>query len=412
MPKLFISLLSPAVATDEGYDVRSAWMIQEDDGRIRARGETDFRGLAELIDPGTDWVGVPGNIVVTIPSEHVLSLTCDVPGRSVGQMRRALPYVVEEFVTTDIDTMHLASGELKRGAPVRVNLIDKSLLDDWLACLGALHVRPGHLYSDAELLPVAERQACLLLDGGRALIRTADQAAAIDRDNLPLAVSALDIDRLAVVFGELTDLETGQLAGDIEVVYAPEPGVGSRLEYVAATWRRAEAINLLQGAYRARQPVSPEWQRWRPAAALAGAWIVVTFLAMTTQALYAGYRADQLGAESERLYREWFPDERRVTNVRRQLQAKLGERSNAGDGSLLPYLTALSAELGEGARVQSLNYTGDRNDLAVDMTIGGFEALDQLKNRLAAQGVEVEITSAEQLAGGVRARVRLRGPGG
>ncbi|MEQ8484101.1 MAG: type II secretion system protein GspL [Pseudomonadales bacterium] len=412
MPKLFISLLSPAVATDEGYDVRSAWMIQEDDGRIRARGETDFRGLAELIDPGTDWVGVPGNIVVTVPSEHVLSLSCEVPGRSVGQIRRALPFVVEEFVTSDIESMHLASAEIRRGDPVRVNLIERDVLDGWLACLASLDVRPGYLLPDAELLPAADREASLLLDGDRALIRTRDQAAALDRDNLPLAVSALDIDRLTVVHGELTDLETGQLAQEVELVRADSAATGSALEYVARAWRQADAINLLQGAYRPRQPVNPLWERWRPAAALAAVWVGVALVAMSAQAIYASYQADRLSAESEALYRSWFPQEQRVTNVRRQLQAKLGERSAESGGGLLPYLTALAAVTDGSARIQSLNFTGERNELAVDMTVGGFDALDQIKGNLAEHGVDAEITSAEQLPDGVRARMRLRGAGG
>lgn len=412
MPKLFISLLSPAVATDEGFDVRSAWMIQEDDGRIRARGETDFRGLAELIDPGTDWVGVPGNIVVTVPSEHVLSLSCEVPGRSVGQIRRALPFVVEEFVTSDIESMHLASAEIRRGAPVRVNLIDRALLDGWLACLATLNVRPGYLFSDAELLPVADGEASLLLDGDRALVRTRDQAAALDRDNLPLAVSALDVERLRVVHGALTDLEAGQLAQEVELVGTDTAGTGSALEYVALAWRATDAINLLQGAYRPRQPINPLWERWRPAAALAAAWAGIAVVAMTAQAIYAGYQADRLSAESEALYRSWFPEERRVTNVRRQLQAKLGDRSADSSSGPLPYLAALAAVTGNTTRIQSLNFTGDRNELAVDMTVSGFEALDQIKGNLAEQGVDAEITSAEQLQDGVRARMRLRAAGG
>jgi general secretion pathway protein L len=410
MPKLFISLSSPAAATEDGFDVRSAWMIQEDDGRVRARGETDFRGLTELIDPDTDWVGVPGNIVVTVPSEHVLSLSCEVPGRSIGQVRRALPFVVEEYVTTDIEAMHLASGPLKRGAPIRVNLIERELLDGWLACLAALSIHPGYLFSDAELLPVRPGEASLLLDGNRVLIRTPDQAAALDRDNLQLGVAALDVERLVVVHGSLTDLEAGQLAQEMEVTRADEPGAETALEYVAAAWRDSGAVNLLQGAYRARQPKNSAWQRWRAVAALAAVWIGIALIAMTTEAMFASYRADALRAESERLYREIFPEERRVTNVRRQLQAKLGERIDV-EGGLMPFLTALASVTADVTRVQSLNFTGERGELAVDVTVAGFDALDRLKSRLEQQGVDVDIASAEQLTDGVRARIRLRTSG-
>ncbi len=410
MPKLFIRMLSPAVATDEGYSVRCAWMIQEDDGRTRARGETDFRGLSELIDPGTDWVADPGNVVVTVPSEHVLSLSCEVPGRSVGQIRRALPFVVEEFVTTDIESMHLASGELKRGAPVRVDLVERSLLQGWLDCLGALDIRPGHMYSEAELLPVAEGQASLLLDGDRALIRTPDQAAALDRENLSLATGTLEAERLVVLHGRLSELEAGQLAPELTVVAEQTSQAETALEYLAAHWRTADAVNLLQGELRPKQRVNPLWARWRPVAALVAAWAGVALVTMAAEAIYASHRADELEARSVALYRDIFPGERRVTNVRRQLQAKLGGAEEGGSGFLV-HLGAMASAMEPGTRVQSLNYTLERDELAVDLYTGGFETLDRLKERLGNQGVRVEITSAEQLDNGVRARLRLAGPG-
>lgn len=412
MPKLFIRLLSPAVATDEGYRVSSAWMIQEDDGRTRARGETDFRGLSELIDPGSDWLQNPGNVVVTVPAEHVLSLSVEVPGRSLGQVRRALPFLVEEYLTTDIESMHLAAGDIRRGAPTRVNLLERSLLDDWLACLNALGVRPGYLFSESELLPVAPRQASLLLDGDRVLVRTPDQAAAVDRDNLTLAIGALDVDRVVVVFGRLTDIELGQLTQELEVETVETPGAETVLEYVAAHWRAADAVNLLQGDYRPRQPTTIAWQRWRSVAALAAAWVAVALVTMTAEGWYAGHQADRLEAESEQLYREIFPGERRVTNPRRQLQAKLGEPTEGGGTGLLELLGPLAANLGPGTRISSFSYDRDRGELAVDLFTNGYDAVDRLKESVGRAGIPLEIVTAEQQEQGVRARVRLGAGGG
>lgn len=407
MPKLFIRLLSPAVVTDDGYRLSSEWMIQEDDGRTRGHGRTDFRGLSELIDPGADWLQTPGNVIVTVPSEYVLSLSCEVPGRSVGQIRRALPFVVEEFVTTDIDAMHVASGEIRRGAPIPVILIDRTLLEDWLGCLQALQVRADYLFADADLLPVAAGQATLLLDDQRVLVRTPDQAAALDRDNLALAVGALDVERVEVVHGTLTGLELGELTQELDVEHAPGADAGSVLEYVAGHWRSTAPLNLLQGEFKPQQPVNPLWQRWRSVAALAAVWIGVALLAMTAEGFYAGYRADRLEAASVELYRDIFPAETRVINARRQLQAKLGERPDDAGATILGYLGPLAAARTPATRLQSLNYTGERGELAVDLIIDGFEALDRLKDSLAGEGVNVEITSAEQVDTGVRARVRL-----
>ena len=410
MPKLFIRFLSPALPSEEGYQVRSEWAILEDTGDVRATGETDFRGLSDIIDPTTDWLSQPNNVIVIVPNDLVLCVSCSVPGRSVGQIRRALPFVVEEFVTTDIDHMHLASGELKRGAPARCNLIERRLLDDWLSCLGELGIRPGYMIAEAELLPASLGQATLLLDDAEVVIRTLDQAASVDRENLLLALGGLEASRLQVVYGDLTDMERGQLDPEVEVdiLRLPDGDPDSRLLYLAAAWLQGlPAINLLQASYQAKQPVNPTWLRWRPAAALAAAWLLVALVGMTVQAIYAGYRANQLEASSESLYREIFPGERRVTNVRRQMQARMGDRSDGAGSGFIPQLDALGTELEPSTGVMGLSYTEDRGELAADLLIPGYEELDRLKQRLGTKGFGVEITSAEQQDKGVRARLRI-----
>jgi general secretion pathway protein L len=128
---------------------------------------------------------------------------------------------------------------------------------------------------------------------------------------------------------------------------------------------------------------------------------------MAIQAIYAGYRADQLEASSEALYREIFPGERRVTNVRRQMLARLGDRSGGADSGFIAQLVALGVELEPTTGVMGLSYTEDRGELAADLLIPGYEELDRLKQRLGSKGFGVEITSAEQQDKGVRARLRI-----
>ena len=128
MPTLFIRVLSAAKPQSEGYQIGGEWLILENDGAERGRGVTDYRGFAELVDPSAQWLSNPSNVVLIVPSEHVLGVNCEVPGRNVNQIRKALPFVVEEFVATDIEGMHLAHGGIQRNSPVRCNLIDRLLL--------------------------------------------------------------------------------------------------------------------------------------------------------------------------------------------------------------------------------------------------------------------------------------------
>lgn len=414
MPKLFIRLLSPATATDEGFAVQSAWIITNEDEAIRAHGETDFRGLSDLVDPNANWLQQPENVVVTIPAEHVLALSCAVPGRSVGQVRKALPFVIEEFVTTDIERLHLAHAEIARGEPVRCNLIERSLLDDWLACLADLHIQPGYLIAETELLPVDEGQVSVLFDGEACLVRTNAQSATVDRENLALALAALPERRLLLINGDLEPLERARLDPETVVERMRTEGLAaeSSLGFLATrVGARREAINLLQGAYRPRQQRNPLWQQWRVGAALAAGWIAVAFVMNAVEAIHASGQADALEAESEALFRDIYPDTSRVTNVRRQMAAAMGEAGGGAGLGLISHLGNLAESVPPDGSIQSLNYTIDRGELAVDLFVSGYEALDQLKARLGERGASVEIVSAEQQEQGVRARVRVREPG-
>ncbi len=409
MSTLFIRVLSPATRDEEGLHLSSTWLILEDDGSERAQGKADLRGLSELIDPSANWLQKPDNIVVIVPGEHVLGVSCEVPGRSIGQIRRALPFVVEEYVATEIEGMHLASGLIRRGQPIRCNLIDKELLEDWLECFASLDLNPGQFVSEADLLPTSPDQVSVLFDGDSVILKTQDQSATVDRANLVIALGSLEVTNVLLINGQMHDLERSQL--DQEINVETVGGVDdSTLLYLATRWHEdRDAINLLQGVYAANQPTDPNLSRWRAVAMLMLIWLTVGFIGMTVQGFWAGIQADGLQAESEALFHDIVGSQQRVTNVRRQLQSLLGERSLADGPGFSDYMTALASVLDPGVSVLSVNYTDARGELDAELVISGYEDLDRIKASLAERGVVLETVTAEQQTSGVGARVRLRG---
>ena len=409
MPTLFIRLLSPATHDEEGIHLSSAWMIVEDDGSERAKGEADLRGLSELIDPSSQWLHKPDNIVVIVPSEHVLAVSCEVPGRSIGQIRRALPFVVEEFVATEIEGLHLANDVIRKGKPIRCNLIETTLLDDWLECFVTLGLNPGHLVSEAELLPSGPEQVSLLFDGDVVLLKTESQSAIVDRANLVLALGTIQAKKILSINGELQDLERGQLDEELTVETVGSE-TDSALRYFAHRWfEDNNAINLLQGVYVANHPADPNVARWRAVAALLLVWLLVGFTGLTVEGFWAGIKADSLREEGETLFLDIVPGTPRITNIRRQLQRLLGVRSADDEPGFGEYMTALAEVLGSDISVLSVNYTDARRELDAELTIGNYEELDRLKTRFAERNMDLEVVAAEQTESGVGARVRLRG---
>ena len=139
-------------------------------------------------------------------------------------------------------------------------------------------------------------------------------------------------------------------------------------------------------------------------------WVVVALLGMISQGFWASAQADALQSRSEALYREIYPDERKIINVRRQMQRKLGVRATTGGGSdFTELLSYLAQGIDRSTTIISLNYTKTRNELAADLLVRDYDEFERMKQRLSQLGVEVVTISVEQKDDAVRARIRLKG---
>ena len=413
MPRLFLRVLSEAqvLPDGEGYDLGVEWLIKENDGSVRGAGVTDYRGLADIADPNVDWLGNPDNTVVYLPSQFVLMMSCEVPGRSIAQIRRALPFAAEEFVATDIEQMHIAHGDIKPGQPVLCNIVSHEVMENWLTCFKSLGVNPGFFIADSAVLPAGDNIASVLFEGDTALVASADQAAVVDKGNLVFALNTLPVDQLVTINGELSDLEKSQLdkAPDIQHVSVSEYGV---IDYLADQFAAASFINLLQDRYKAIRPKSEHASRWQGVGALATLWLVIAFVGLVAQGWWSSAAADRLEAESFAFYKSAFPRESQpntVDQLRRRMRAKLGQKDEGGEGSAFVGLTAQFANvIDSNSRVASLSYTDQRKELTVEVMLDSYADLDVIKDKLAGAGVAVEVVSAEQVDAGARSRLRVR----
>jgi general secretion pathway protein L len=410
MPKLLLRLLSAARESEEGFELPVEWMLIEDDGAERSRGVTDQRGITDLLDPASPWQLDPDNIVVTAPSRHIFTLACEVPGRSAAQIRKALPFVIEEYLASDLDSVHLAYGEIRSGKPTLCHVVERRLLQGWCAALRSAGLEANLLIAESDLLPHVPDGAILLLEGTTALVKTDRETALVDRANLALALSSLEVGTLSVVGDALTPRERASLPLDIPVTESPlgfgtEP---SAIGYLASRLgSNVPMANLLQGDFAPVRRSRESFRQWRWGGALAASWFVVAVLLNTVNAFSASRQADQLEAEAESLYRDIFPNARQVPNPRRQMQQALGEKSDAETLSLLEMFGRLASVVGGEFRIQRVDFLGEAGETAVDILVQSYDQLDQLKSTLGQDGVAAEIVSAEQQPQGVRARIRL-----
>ena len=425
---LFIRLLTPAERLGDGFRLHCQWLLADAEGHGR-QGWADYQGLLALTAGQGGEEGAEGaprlagqapEVVALAPNDQVLCLECEVPGRRVGQIKQALPFVVEEFLAADIEDMHIAPGPMRSGAPVRCCLVAKAVLEDWLACLASVNLAPQHLVVESELLPADPDCASVLFDEAVALVRCGGQASNVERANLGLALSALQVGAVRCLNGALTEAERNLFDGDVfdaeggaEVAPAVENGSEpSLISYFADRWAHQDSpINLLQDAYKPAHRSAAKAGNWRRIAALAGLWLLLGMAGMAAKGWWSSSRADALEAQSLEVYRSIFPEDRSVTaqSLRRRLASRLGAPTQSTGASLVTLVGHLAAALEPSMSVSSIDYNRARGEFNVDLLLRNYEDVEALREALGVHA-ETEITSAEEVDAGVRARFRMRSP--
>ena len=422
MLQLFVRFTSPVERAGDGaLDADVDWLLWDDAEGVKTQGRTDWAGLATFIADDAPWAEDPGRVVAFVPTAEVVALRCEVPGRTAAQLRRAARYAVEPFVTEDIDTMHVACGTLTRHEPVRCLVTPRAAMRNWLDALGDAGIAPGFMTPEAMALPAGANTIVVLYDGEDALLRTGDQVASIDAANLATTLMSLraDLDEadgvtLHQVNGSLAPVDLHAAGFGIDEV-ENAASQGSVLADLASAFDERFAIDLLQGEFTVKRAAGT-WARWRPAAVLAGAWLVLGLLVAATQGLWANHRADGYRAEAVALYRDIYGVDRAPGNPATRMRVRLGQapETRLGFHRLLGHLGVALSELAGKYELRSVSYS-ERSGFGADVLVADYDVLDELKTTLGERGLVLEIVSAEQHEDRARASIRIAdhwtGPG-
>ena len=414
MSRLFLRFSEPLDHADGQPTAGVEWLILGDDGTATAEGCTTLDDLPEVTAQCEPWVDDPAKVAVFISTSEALALSCQVPGRDAAQLRRAAPYAVEEFVTEDIETMHVACGALVRNEPVRCLVAPRDGVASYLACLESAGIRPGWMTTDAMALPAAQGLVTILYIHDTALVRTTDQTASVDLANLPAVLDAVRSSfdpaqgaQLRQINGTLSDLHLSQAEFAPDQIEALTFD-GSLLAYLAGEFDAESAINLLQGDFAPKRSSSGAWVRWRAVAAGMGIWLAVALALLAAEGIWATYQADALRFEANQLYRDIYDVERIPRNPAAQMRFRLGQApvAKAGFHHLLGNLGASLQELAGRYELTNLSYS-ERSGLGAEVIVPDYDAVETLKDSLAQRGVELEVVSAEQEQERVRTNLRM-----
>ena len=358
-----------------------AWRWSDD------HGDAGVLGDAAPVPPARD-------VRLIVPTDRTLHALLAVTRR--GRWQDTLPYALEDRLLDDPDSVHVVAGPVREDGRTPVVAIDRQWLRAALERAAALGYAPQSAFSAAAVEDSSAGEWLVLAEAGGAVL--------IDDQGLPVALDVPGRD-------EPPRLLSSLLAGcdparrPQRIRLRARPGIDGAA--LAAAWSAhlpvaiasgspwtgqagplpPTSINLLQGKLAPRRSVhlSSALSAWRPAAALAGASLVIWLLALLVQTWQWQREVQQLAARSEAALRRAFPETRVILDPALQMQRGLNDlRARAGVGPAAGP-AALLAKVGGAtdglpARLRHLGWHD--NALELEWECGDANCVQALQSRL------------------------------
>ncbi len=359
----------------------------------------------------------------------------------------ALPYLVEEDLAQDIETMHIVHGVPDADLKVSIAAIEHDVLQSLLTLFEEQQLPLTRVVAEIQFLPSQPNCTSLLLDHDAVMITTpARGGITLNYQALPLVFSEQSIDqampdtldvnsaqsssssrimlrypdsRLAISSDKVD--EVANMLAERGWLIDKKPLQGAIFELFAQEYFAAKPQQLLdfrQGAYRCPRRTGRLIRRWQSLATVVGCWLLLELGLMIAEGMVYQQRSVTLWQDSLTSYLAVFPNDRqaRQAQTRQQVSFNVKQvlenrfRSLDQPTSKTPFLPMLQVLSGifSQTEARSLDFNNTSGQLIYEFATDELAAVNRLVEQLSAAGLQSKLDSANQGEAGVIARVSIR----
>ncbi len=321
-------------------------------------------------------------VVALLASNDVVLTQVEIPAGAERRFDTMLPYLVEDEVAQDVDSLHFTVLS-KQSGKAQVCAVERAWVQTVLQRFSAQGMFIKRLLPDVLALPDTENSSAAAI-GNQWLIRHSQtEGAVVDSSWLDLYLASY----LQNHQGWKLDCYSSVPDSAVSEVWQSQPE-----EMTMALLAKGVAeskTNLLTGEFKPKSSLGKYWNIWKKVSIAAAVLLVV----MVTQQLLMVHQyeaqAEAYRAESERIFRQVFPDKKRIPTVsylKRQMSDEESRLSGgSSDTAMLSWLAALPSTLGQvkDLEITSFKYDGQRNEVRIQARSSDFQPFEQARVKLA-----------------------------
>ncbi|OBU45996.1 type II secretion system protein GspL [Photobacterium phosphoreum] len=395
----------------------------------------DIKQLNELTE-----YAVARPVYGLVPTSEMLLTQVTIPVGSSRQLAAVLPYLLEEELAQDVDSLHVQL--LKRDNDIAtVAIIEHHKIAMWLAAFAECGIELKKLIPDCLCLPLfSDGYSAAEIDGQWLIRQSEVMGVCADTSWLGAWVTAQKAPIVIETPVDNTDddnedaapeVDGERVAEDVELIvaateslaqvtihhYTPapvntpghwQPQTPELVMQLLAIGAAASNATLLSGPYKPQAAWRKHLQPWRKVA-IAAAVVLVALVGeqvLTTQSLEQ--QANAYRVESERIFHQVLPQFKRIPSqsyLKNQMNAALKSLGGNGEqNGMLMWLSELKPALTKvpTIKIVNLKYDQTRGELRLQATAAGFQDFEQLRSALSTQFVveQGQLTKQDDLVSG------------
>jgi general secretion pathway protein L len=350
-------------------------------------------------------------VIVALPGQDVFMTKVTLPAGTKRHLQRIVPYALEEELASDIEQLHFSWPDVK-GTELPVAVVAKERMDEWLKRLSEAGIDASYWVPDCFLLPYQEGVWQAIELGESVIVRTgAWEGFTVEKGQFaelaPALASEQENPTEIVHYGELNWPQSPAplTAADIEVPFT----------IAVQSLETGNKLNLRQGNYRSHRAKRSVELPWRSFAAAASVLFVLAVVLNGVRYWQLNSQSETLKAQAEQLYRDAFPGNTRIVNLKVQLQRQLDGLGlgNSDQVSVLAVLQQLEPAFKSQPDLQLELLRFQNNELRLQATAKSFSQFESFQQAARAEGLDIEAGSmsnrGETVSGALTVQVESRG---
>ncbi|MBB1381749.1 type II secretion system protein GspL [Shewanella sp. SR41-2] len=354
-----------------------SWLVwSEQEQEIIASGElSDAASLSTLAE-------LAGNrpVDVLVPAANMTLTQIMLPEKGQRQALKALPYMLEESLATNVDNMHFVVGP-REGEQLNVAAVAHEQMQIWLEWLHHAGLKVKRIVPDCLALPLEQCRWAAMSVGSEYLIRTSEGSGV----SMPKAWSAFALPKLLIA-AKPNDNESISVASySDDIVFEGVEINNKPLDLpmmVLAKGILNAPINLLSGIYKPKHEYSKQLLTWKNAAIVVMIAIVLALANKGIAIHQLNNQTTELQAQSEMIFKQAVPGVNRIVNMRSQMGSELRSMQGQGGGAeffeMLDGLKHAFSKVPE-LKPNTLRYEANRNELRMQVTAKTYGQIDTFK---------------------------------